>query len=165
MLIRSFLIVRQQFLDSELLIIGSGPEEGRLKKIANDLNLGHSVKFLGGVYGKTKLAQYLSESSLYVLPGMGGISINDAMCFGLPILCSVGDGTEVFLVREGVNEKYFKESDGHDLAKKIIWFFEHPNQSKAMKKKSIEIIKKEINIHTVIQSYKDTFKYVMDCHK
>ena len=159
MLIRSFAVVRQQHPTAELLIIGKGPEEICLKQLALDLNLGNSVSFLGGVYEQKKLGQYLNESSLYVLAGMGGLSINDAMLFSLPVLCSVCDGTEKFLVREGVNGRYFKEGDEKDLEEKITWFFENHQEGKKMGMMSERIIKDEVNVHTVIDSYIKAFKY------
>lgn len=160
MLLRVFSRVRNLFSAAELLIIGTGPLETTLKKLADNLDLGTSVIFTGGVYDPQKLGQYFMASSLYVLAGMGGLSINDAMCFGLPVLCSVGDGTEKFLVREGVNGRYFQNGDEDDLYDKIIWFFEHADQLPEMGRKSVEIIRNEVNIHTVINAYLDAFQYV-----
>jgi len=160
MLIHAFASSQQQHPSAELLIIGTGPEEIRLKKAATELNLGESVKFLGGIYEQTELGQYLNESSLYVLAGMGGLSINDAMCFGLPIVCSVCDGTEEFLVREGENGRYFRDGDMEDLAEKITWFFENSKEVGEMGKVSERIIRDEVNVHTVINGHKDAFKYV-----
>lgn len=161
MLIRAFAGVKKQFKQAELLIIGVGPEEKDLKQLVVELKLGESVNFLGGVYNQKLLGQYLMESSLYVLAGMGGLSINDAMCFGLPILCSVGDGTEKYLVREGENGRYFKDGDEDDLASKISWFFENLDKSKKMGKVSEKIIRDEVNVHTVVCEYKNAFNYVM----
>jgi glycosyltransferase involved in cell wall biosynthesis len=162
MLINAFATVQQMYSSAELLVIGTGPEEERLKQIVMQLGLGESVKFLGGVYEQTQLGQYLIESSLYVLAGMGGLSINDAMCFGLPILCSVCDGTEYFLVREGQNGRYFIDSDEEDLTKKIVWFFENLEKAENMGAVSERIIMDEVNVHTVIDGYKDAFGYVME---
>jgi glycosyltransferase involved in cell wall biosynthesis len=160
MLIRSFSNVCYNFPNSELIIIGAGPEMGVLKELIKVLKLEGSVKFLGGVYEQTNLAQYLNESSLYVLAGMGGLSINDAMCFGLPILCSECDGTEKFLVRDGVNGRYFITGDEEDLTNKIIWFFDNPKKTFNMGAASINIIKDEINIHTVIKEHIRAINYI-----
>jgi glycosyltransferase involved in cell wall biosynthesis len=159
MLIRSFANVQKQFTQAELLVIGFGPEEYKLKKLAKELKLENSVVFLGGVYEQKLLGQYLMESTLYVLAGMGGLSINDAMCFGLPIVCSECDGTEKFLVREGVNGRYFNDNDEDDLSEKIKWFFHNPERSKEMGQTSEEIIRNEININTVIKEYEKALDY------
>lgn len=161
MLMRAFARVRVRFPDSELLIIGSGSEEEKLKRLAVELQLGASVSFLGGVYDQQLLGQYYLASSLYVLAGMGGLSINEAMCFGLPVLCSVCDGTEKVLVREGVNGMYFKDGDENDLVEKITWLFERPDISQQMGRHSEDIIRNEVNIRTVIKGYVDSLEYVV----
>jgi glycosyltransferase involved in cell wall biosynthesis len=160
MLMRAFSRVRERFPRAELLIIGTGPEETSLKELGEDLNLGPSVMFTGGVYDPHLLGQYYMSSSLYVLAGMGGVSINEAMCFGLPVLCSVCDGTEKELVREGVNGRYFRDGDEEDLYEKIIWCFEHVGQLQQMGRKSMDIIRNEVNIRTVIDGYMRALYYV-----
>lgn len=161
MLIQAFARIRGRFPGSELLVIGSGPEEETLKNLALDLQLDCSVSFLGGVYDQQLLGQYYLSSSLYVLAGMGGLSINEAMCFGLPVLCSVCDGTEKVLVREGINGMYFKEGDENDLVEKIMCFFEQPNNLQKMGRHSEEIIRDEVNIRTVLKGYVEALEYVV----
>lgn len=160
MLIRVFSRVRDRYPKAELLVIGSGPEEASLKRLGEELNLGTSITFTGGVYDPRVLGQYYMASSLYVLAGMGGLSINEAMCFGLPVLCSVCDGTEKVLVREGVNGRYFRDGDEADLYEKIIWCFDHADQLQQMGLKSMEIIRNEVNIRTVLDGYMQAFHYV-----
>ena len=102
MLLRVFARLRKRFSDAELLVIGDGPQEQALKGLALHLGIAPAVNFLGAIHDPKTLGQYLMASTIYVLAGMGGLSINDAMCFGLPIVCSVGDGTEKVLVRDEV---------------------------------------------------------------
>jgi glycosyltransferase involved in cell wall biosynthesis len=160
MLLRAFAQVRHNFPSSELLIIGSGPEEVKLKNLSQELGLGSSVKFLGGVYDQETLGRYYLACSFYVLAGMGGLSINEAMCFGRPILCSVCDGTEKILVEEGINGRYFKDGDELDLVEKITWFFENVDRLPTMGLKSEEIIRDKVNIRTVLDGYLNALEYV-----
>lgn len=67
-----------------------------------------SIRFIGAVYDPEKLGAYMNESTVYVLAGMGGLSINDAMTYGMPVLCSVCDGTERDLVIDGKNGFFSK---------------------------------------------------------
>ena len=91
---------------------------------------------------------------------MGGLSINEAMAFDKPIICSVCDGTEKKLVRENYNGKYFKEGDEEDLTNKIEYFFNNPEETERMRINSGKIIREEININTVIDGYIRAFNYV-----
>jgi glycosyltransferase involved in cell wall biosynthesis len=161
MLIRAFAAVKGRFKDAELLVIGDGPELVHLKSLAQSSPLADSVKFLGGVYDPLFLGRYLRASTIYVLAGMGGLSINDAMIFGLPVICSVCDGTEKRLVREGVNGMFFQEGNQKDLEDKIVFLLSRPDLIKEMGIRSTQIIRDEINIHTVLRGYLKSFNYVM----
>ena len=161
LLLCAFARVQIKFPDAELLIIGAGPLEPQLKEMAVMLKVADSVRFLGGVYDLSLLAQYLRASSVYVLAGMGGLSINDAMFHRLPVICSVCDGTEKKLVREGFNGKFFCGGDEDDLVKKISELFVDPELCGQMGMHSRQIIDKEINIHTVIAGYRQALTHVM----
>jgi glycosyltransferase involved in cell wall biosynthesis len=100
-------------------------------------------------------------AGIYVLAGMGGLSINEAMCFGKPVICSVADGTEKRLVKEGMNGHYFESGSLEDLVDKITLLFHEPEKISSMGLASREIIEKEINIHTVLGNYMEAFRGAM----
>lgn len=159
LLIDAFKDIKNNFKDAQLVVIGTGPEEVNLQKQAEDLNLIDSIKFVGAVYDPKILGRYLHASAVYVLAGMGGLSINEAMCFEKPIVCSVCDGTEKKLVRDGFNGKYFRLNDKSDLAEKINYLLSNQDLIRQMGKNSGKIIREEINVNTVINGYIRAFKY------
>lgn len=165
MLIDALAKLKKKYQQAELIIIGSGPEENKLKEQAQMLELDDSVKFIGGVYDSKTLGQYLSASTIYVLAGMGGLSINEAMCYDKPIVCSVCDGTEKKLVKENYNGKYFQEDNVNDLADKIDFLFSNPELIEQMGKNSRKIIEDEMNVHTVINGYLKAFNYAAKFQK
>lgn len=152
--------LKEKYNSIELIIIGSGPEEKNLKNLAEKLDVEENIKFVGSVYDSVTLGRYLISSSIYILAGMGGLSINEAMVFGKPVICSVCDGTEKKLVREDFNGKFFKEGDLDDLAKKIDLLLSSKEKLNQMGENSFSIIKNEVNIHTVISGYIKAFNYV-----
>lgn len=162
LIIRAVHELKEKFPQIEFLVAGFGPQEDEWKKLAIDLGVQDRVIFLGGVYDYLLLGQYLHSSTIYVLGGMGGLSINDAMCFEKPIVCSICDGTEVKLVKEGINGLYFSEGDHKDLADKIEQIFLNPDLAKKMGQNSISIIKNEINIQKVLEGYTKAFEYALN---
>lgn len=152
--------VQDEFNDIELVIIGEGPEEEALKELTEELNLKNNVLFAGSIYEPLEIGRYLLSSSVYVLAGMGGLSINEAMSFGKPVICSVCDGTEKELVKDGYNGYFFREGDKKDLAEKIRILLANPGLVKEMGANSSEIIKNKINIESVLTGYKNAFDYV-----
>lgn len=162
LLIRALARVRKAYPDSELLVIGSGPEGDRLERLAEGLGVGAAVHFVGAVHEPRVLARYLRSSGVYVLAGMGGLSINDAMFNGLPVVCSVCDGTEKRLVRDGYNGLFFAEGSEDDLVDKLLTLFRQPELCRQMGKHSRRIIDDEVNVHTVLAGYLDAFRFVCE---
>ena len=62
---------------------------------------------------------YFIMADIFVLPGLGGLAINQAMAYGLPVVCAEGDGTEKDLVVPGVTGLFFRRDDAPDLTNKI----------------------------------------------
>ena len=161
LLIKAFSLIVERYRDSELVIVGDGPEKDALIKRAIDLGLRDKIIFTGAVYDLVELAQYMNESSVYVLAGMGGLSINDAMCFSLPIICSVCDGTEKDLVFEGENGFFFREDDVADLTEKLNWILSDLPKAVQMGKKSLQIIKERANLDVFSNMYKKALSYAV----
>ena len=161
LLIEAYEKLYTRFPDSELTIVGDGPELENLKKQASLSVANDHIRFAGGVYDPFELGRYMKESSVYVLAGMGGLSINDAMCYELPVVCSVCDGTEKDLVEDGKNGYFFKEGDAADLAAKIESILTDEQRRKKMGKESLRIIEEKININTVADNYGKVFQNVL----
>ncbi len=152
--------LRNKYADIQLVIVGSGPEEQNLKQQAAGLGLGKHTIFAGAIHDTATLGRYFLASTVYVLAGVGGLSINDAMCFGKPIVCSVADGTEKMLVDEGRNGYFFENDNEDDLCEKIDQILSDPEKTLQMGLNSEHIIREKINVHTVINGYVGAFNYV-----
>jgi glycosyltransferase involved in cell wall biosynthesis len=69
-----------------LTIVGDGPEKERLKALDND----NRVAFKGYLEGDAKFREYL-EADVFVLPTLRdpwALVVNEAMYYGLPVICS-----------------------------------------------------------------------------
>lgn len=152
--------LKEKYPKMELIVIGTGPDKEILIEQSKKLGIDNRIKFVGGVYDNETLGKYLSESSIYVLAGMGGLSINDAMCFGKPVICSVCDGTEKKLVRNNINGFIFKNGNLDDLVDKIDVVLSDPALLKKMGEMSVSIIKNEVNSDVVVRNYIKAFNYV-----
>jgi glycosyltransferase involved in cell wall biosynthesis len=159
LLIEAVAILAGRHEGVELCIIGSGPEEPYLKELAQKKTAG-AVKFLGGIYDPEQLAGEFMASGIYVLAGMGGLSINEAMAYGKPVICSRCDGTERDLVKDGFNGFFFKEGDVADLAAKIEVLLDDPDLCRTMGENSLSIIEERINIESVTLRFHDCFEYL-----
>lgn len=169
LLIETFARTLTQYPDAELVIVGNGPELDNLKKQAASLGLplrskeengvdGRGcVRFIGAVYDPKELGAYMNEATVYVLAGMGGLSINDAMTYALPVVCSVCDSTERDLVTDGRNGLFFRDGDADSLTEKILQLLASPQECRRMGQESERIIREQINIETVSERYLKAF--------
>lgn len=169
LLIEAFARTLTQYPDAELVIVGNGPELDNLKKQAASLGLplrskeengvdGRGcVRFIGAVYDPKELGAYMNEATVYVLAGMGGLSINDAMTYALPVVCSVCDSTERDLVTDRRNGLFFRDGDADSLTEKILQLLASPQECRRMGQESERIIREQINIDTVSERYLKAF--------
>lgn len=154
--------LRDKYPDIELVIVGGGPEDQNLKQQVTGLGLENHTIFAGAIHDMATLGQYFLASTVYVLAGVGGLSINDAMCFGKPVVCSVADGTEKMLVEEGYNGYFFENDNQDELYQKIDKLLSDPENARQMGMNSEMVIREKINVHTVVNGYIAAFNYVTD---
>ena len=106
--------------DVELLIVGGGPEEGNLKRMAEDSGLKDKARFLGIVPHK-EVWSYLLSSSIFVLPSLSeGVprALLEAMACGLFIIATnVGGIPDV--VKDGWNGILVEPNNPNVLTKAI----------------------------------------------
>ena len=89
----------------ELFIAGTGEEKETLEKLAQELKIDDRIHFLGQLNRAELLAHY-ADSDLFILPTREdcfALVILEAMCSGLPIICSkYADGAHD-LLEDGKN--------------------------------------------------------------
>ena len=82
----------------ELWIVGDGPERATLEALAETMY--PRARFYGAVHGPD-LAPLFARADLFVLPGTGGLAVQEAMSYALPVIVAEADGTQSNLVRAG----------------------------------------------------------------
>lgn len=85
-----------QSLQPDLWIVGDGPARVEFESLAKNIYPG--ARFLGGRFG-ADLDACFAKADLLVLPGTGGLAIQQAMAHGLPVIAAEADGTQGDLIR------------------------------------------------------------------
>ena len=80
-----------------LWVIGDGPQRTVLENLANEIY--PCARFYGAQHG-AQLSKHLRSADLFVMPGTGGLAVQEAMSYGLPVVVGVADGTQEDLVRD-----------------------------------------------------------------
>jgi glycosyltransferase involved in cell wall biosynthesis len=132
-----------------LVIVGDGPEREILEVLAREVY--PQAEFTGAKHGAA-LTPYFSEADLFVLPGTGGLAVQEAMSYGLPIIVAQGDGTQDDLVRKE-NGWQIPPDDFGALVSAMKEALSDLARLRNKGKESYRIVKKEINIEKMVEVF------------
>ena len=141
-------IAQDQGARLEVWIVGDGPEKSNLEQLASESN--SPVKFLGRQTGDV-LADTCLSADLFVLPGLGGLAIQEAMAHGLPVIVTEADGTELDLVRD--NGWIVEKENVEALANSLIDAVQDPARLRQMGAESFRIVRDEINLELMAERF------------
>ncbi len=136
-------------LQPHLVIVGDGPERASLEALAGTVY--PSAEFPGSKHG-AELAPYFSAADLFVLPGTGGLAVQEAMSYGLPVIMGQGDGTNDDLVRPANG---WQLAGRESLADLLCAAFSDVPRLRAMGAESYRIVSEEINLERMVQVFID----------
>jgi len=106
-LITAYAAVRKEFPGANLVIVGDGPDKKRLAQMVAKAHI-ENCRFTGRI--TSDVGALFSLADIFVLPGQGGLAVNQAMSYALPVVVAHGDGTETDLVKNGVNGFLVKDA-------------------------------------------------------
>jgi glycosyltransferase involved in cell wall biosynthesis len=132
-----------------LVIIGDGPEREKLESLAKEVF--PSAEFIGAKHG-AELKPYFTEADIFVLPGTGGLAIQEAMSYGLPVIVAQGDGTQDDLVRKE-NGWQIPPDDFDAVVSTMKDALSDIARLRRMGAESYRIVKEEINIEKMVETF------------
>ena len=141
-----------------LVIVGDGPEKETLKALSPEIF--PAAEFIGARHGE-ELAPFFREADLFVLPGTGGLAVQEAMSYGLPIIVAQGDGTQDDLVRTE-NGWQIPPDDYDALVRAMKDALSNVARLRRMGKASYRIVKEEINIEKMAEVFVTALNRLFD---
>jgi len=132
-----------------LLIVGDGPELGKLEALARQAY--PEAEFAGARHGE-ELEPYFVAADLFVLPGTGGLAIQQAMAHALPVIVAKGDGTQDDLVREA-NGWQVPPEDEQALVTVMRSALSDAGRLRKMGDESFQIVRDEINLEKMVEVF------------
>jgi glycosyltransferase involved in cell wall biosynthesis len=136
-------------LQPRLVIIGDGPARMDLERFARQ----HypATEFTGGVHGDD-LAPWYTAADLFVLPGTGGLALQQAMAYGLPVVAGVGDGTQADLVRPA-NGWQLADDTPAALVSVLVEALSDIGHLRNLGEASYRIVRDEINVEHMVEVF------------
>lgn len=151
LLVDAFEKLREKYDNIKLLLIGDGPLKsellGQLEKY-NDSN----IEYLGRIVNEAD--NYFAAADCCVLPGIGGLALNQAMFWGKTCIVSKADGTEDDLVIEGYSGYRFEEHNLDSLTKAMERrILEKAEKLTEMSENSKRIIEEKSNVNNMVYHF------------
>jgi len=141
-----------------MIIVGDGPERSKLEALAKEVKA--DVRFTGAQHG-ADLERILREADLFVLPGTGGLAVQQAMSFGLPVIVGVSDGTQSDLVR-AENGWTLSTAKEEELGKLMQNALSDIARLRRMGAASYRIVSQEINLETMVDVFARAIRRVTE---
>ncbi|EJD6501189.1 glycosyltransferase family 4 protein [Providencia rettgeri] len=141
-----------------LNLVGKGPLEPEIKKLASELKLSEKINFLGERHDVSNL---LSLADIFILPSnWEGLprSIIEAMSFSLPVIASdVGGVNEMVSLSNGF---LIPRGDIHTMSKAILTLIENEETRISMGKKSRETYCNSFNFQKMLNRTHELYKTI-----
>lgn len=148
--------------DIGLHIVGSGPYEEALKKLALQLELKNI--FFWGFKQQDELPYYYGICDVFVFPSfydIWGLVCIEAMAAGLPVLCSKYAGVSTDLIIEGYNGYIIRPDDVNDIAEKIKIITDH-SAYRSLSQNARDTIGQKFSLDASVDGFVNCIKYVTD---
>jgi glycosyltransferase involved in cell wall biosynthesis len=134
-------------LQPHIWIVGDGQEREYFEVLASALYA--DVTFHGALFGMD-LDPLFKQADLFVLPGTGGLAVQQAMSFGLPVMVGQADGTQSVLVRENNGWIIPPDADEKVFAAMLKEALSNPQRLREMGRESFRIVQEEVNVERMV---------------
>lgn len=132
-------------LQPVLWIVGDGPERAALQALAQSIY--PRAEFPGAKHAEL-LRPYFLQADVFVLPGTGGLAVQEAMSYGLPVIVAEGDGTQDDFVRPESGWR-LPPGDLQALRAALQTALENPAQLRQMGQAAYQIVVNEANLEVM----------------
>jgi len=157
-LIEAISIFKQKRPNVKCVIIGDGPERKKMELLIADRRLQNNVILLGQI-PQRDLPLYLKIADVFVRPSRSeglGNSFLEAMAAEVPVIGTRVGGIVDFL-QDGVTGLYVKVGDPKEVAKKIQFLIDHPEQRKKIVENAGILVKQNYTWDKVATLFKNIF--------
>jgi glycosyltransferase involved in cell wall biosynthesis len=143
-------------LQPNLVFVGDGPARTELEKFSQDLY--PQAQFKGALFDN-ELEDEFNKAHLFVLPGTGGLAVQQAMAHALPLIVAEGDGSQRDLV-SSANGWLLPPSDDAALLSALRNALSDPARLQAMGTESFKLVQTKFNLEAMAAAFVDALNKV-----
>lgn len=156
LLLYAFRTLRNKYSNIKLLIIGDGPQKRQIIQMISEMS-DNQIYYLGRVVNEVD--QYFAASDCLVLPGVGGLALNQGMFWRKTCIVSEADGTEDDLIIDNETGYRFEPNNVESLAEAMERRLKtSPDDLVKMSEKAREIIDTKSNVNNMVNVFMSSVK-------
>lgn len=159
--------ILSSFPKTELVIVGSGPEEDRLQNDAKKAGLEQGKNFfMVGAKNHRELSEIYKSATICVVPSVTdtitkekegqNLIVIEALACGIPVVASRNGGISD-IVKDDKTALLVKEGDSSELAQKIIYLLSNHEKQTLLAKNGIEMIMREYSWTSIAQRFDNIY--------
>ena len=145
--IKAIPMIIEKCPDVRFLIIGSGEDEEKLKRLSSDLKVENYLIFMGY---RNDIQNIMFQLDLVVLSSLWeGLPLTpiEAFSVGKTVIATAVDGTKE-IVKDNVNGFLIKEKKPEQIAEKVMYLFKHPDIQKKFETEAYKDFKTEFSFES-----------------
>ncbi|WP_134699950.1 glycosyltransferase [Ammoniphilus sp. YIM 78166] len=159
--IRALPLILEANPDAHLVVVGAGPEEGALKALVEQLNLGSHVHFAGF---RKDIANCLHSFDCLVSASHSeglGLNILEAMAASVPVVVT-GVGGILDFTQDRENGLMFEKGSSRDLADKVIEVMNNPELAENLAKEALRRVQESFSLDTMLRNTARLYEHLLE---
>jgi len=144
--------------ECQLLIVGDGPDRSRLESLAAETF--PAARFTGDLRGEA-LGRCFLAGDFFVMPGTGGLALQEAMQYGKPVAAAEADGSQRDLIHEGENGWLLPPGDEGALLRVMREALGDPRRLKRMGAASRKIVRETATMEKMVAGFLSAMRFAM----
>lgn len=144
--------------ECQLLIVGDGPDRARLELMAQKIF--PAARFTGDLRGEA-LGKCFLAGDFFVMPGTGGLALQEAMLYGKPVAAAEADGSQRDLIRESENGWLLPPGDDEALLRVMREALDNPRRLEEMGAASRKIVRDTATMEKMVDGFLRAMRYAL----
>ena len=161
-LLNAYAKIKKEYPNVALLVLGSGPSETNLRKIANSIEL-RDFRIIQSGSNLKKLITLYSIADIFVLPTLEdiwGFVINEAMVCGLPVVSTYASQAACEMVRSEINGYVVNAASSEELYVALKKLICNVKRRKEMGQQSRDIVNNEFDVRRMTEGFVQAVNHV-----
>jgi glycosyltransferase involved in cell wall biosynthesis len=146
---------------AHFLVVGEGPQERELRRLARELGLREHVTF---ALPRARISDLFRPIDVYVSVGESeghGIFILSAMAEARPVVCT-GVGGVLSFVRDGENGLLVQKGDPKELATRILGLLSAPEERRRLGRQGLHDVREQFPLHPMVEETVATYERALE---